>query len=1683
MGAKSFKRQTLRNKSAVAGIVGSAELPVINAIIVCDSSYNELDDTALNPAGGYAKIVGNNFEAGSIVYFNGGTLTTTFISSRELRIETPVITVGSYNLMLFNLSTGQGAIYLNLNVSNFPTITTSASSPLDTEYETKAISASISATGDGPITYSIVPGLGNLPAGVTLSADGVLSGVTSTVEATTTYTFVVQAKDAQKQDATRQFSLTVNVDVVDWVSPSAGATISAYEYTQFTPTSLNATSRAGYSVTYASNNLPAGVSVSGNTIIGQSNTAGSTNVAIVATSNTTNKSATRYVNVVVNPDAVTWSSPSNNATISAYEYTAFSPTALSATSAAGFNVTYAANQLPAGLSVSGNSIIGTSNVAGTTNTVLTATANTTNRSSTRNVQFVVNPDVVTWSNPTPGSIFTTYEYKPFSNVSLSATSAAGFGVTYAASGLPTGLTLSGSTISGTVNTVGTSNVTLTATANTTNRFADANVQFVVSEDVVTWSNPASNTSLAVDADQPISNITLAATSAAGFNVTYTANGLPTGVTFANGVISGTPTVGGETSNAVLVATAATTGRTSTRYIAWSVNISGDSFWRNITMLLSADSTVAPATFIDDGSTNKFNMTPQGDVRAVDSNPYQGEYYSVEYGGTSNSFISIPHNSGLSIMSGSSNTYVAECWVYWNVVNANISIMDKSGRNTVSHSNWAVELNANKQIRLVWGASGSPGSPGIGILQTTSTPVAGKWYHIAFVKSNADWALFLDGTRITNYTGLNTANDANAGALRIGYGIQGEGNGGYMNGFISNVRVYNGPAGSAPYLATSTSITPPTSPALPGDNVYAVVNQSNRFKDNSTTNATITGGSTTKVAMVSPFVAPVNTYGSAYFNSTGYVTIPDDASLEFANGAFTIEFWIYLPSTTSQSTILAHRATSTTNGPLAIFRPTGTANLVFYAGTGSTGWDIFNGANIGTVKVGQWTHVSVCRSGTTFYSSIDGQAAAFGTTTLSNSIGNGTSQWSIGGDLNGNYTTGYISDLRIVKGSALRTANFTPPTSPLTAVANTSLLTLQNNGPHNNSTFKDDSGFDNIITRNGNPTQGTFGPYGQNWSVNFNRGRLDSVLTGKAPGTGSFTYELFFNITIRDAAIANVAALFSTRGSGGTGGDGFDVQITTNGAVLIGTAGSTLFTSSSGLVNDGVWYHLAIVRNGTTGWTVYLNGSSIGTLNNSTNMASTELYLGVFGGGNQDWFKGYISNFRYTRAAVYTGNFTVPTSPLTVLANTEFLGCQSGMLIDNSANKFAVTQNALNGGTSVQKYSPFSTSTVASPTVATSYNTTTFGGSIYFDGTGDYLQTANNLAHTDITQSDYTVEAWVYNMGAGAERYLFSQRGASSGWEMRINANNSVSTFFTSGTAFTSNTTVAANTWTHVAASRSGTTIRMFLNGKSVLAPGTQANGTSAYAAYGLMLGNSTSAGGGLMLGYIADARVIKGRALYTADFTPPTAPLASTADTTVLFAGRGGVTDASRTLNLETVGDVKSTNSIAPFAGARSYYFDGNGDYLMMSAGSGTIAFGTGDFTIETWVRFATNNGTYNPFIRVNGGGQLDFGYDFSVGQLKYSTSVAVLANAWTPTVGTWYHVALVRSGGNAKIYVNGVNVSGAGGSDTFNHLVTAASTYYRIGGSDFNGTHVLSGYLADFRITKGVARTITAPASTYPTK
>jgi len=298
----SKKLLTTRAVSTSVSGTGSTVAPTITLVKITDSNYNVLDDTAIDVAGGYLKITGTNFKNGCVVYINNTSVTTTFISSTEVRVAAPSIISGTYSIILFNPDKA-GAIYLNLTASPFPTFTTGAGS-LGTVYETATINTPVVATSDSAIAYTITSG--SLPPGVNLNAStGVLSGTSQLTGSNTTYTFVIDATDAQNQNSSRSFSLTINTDVVTWNSPADSSTITLTQSTAANQ-ALSATSAAGQAITYTANQLPAGLSINGSNVVGTPTTSGSSSTIFTATAANTSKSATRTINWTINPGIDTY---------------------------------------------------------------------------------------------------------------------------------------------------------------------------------------------------------------------------------------------------------------------------------------------------------------------------------------------------------------------------------------------------------------------------------------------------------------------------------------------------------------------------------------------------------------------------------------------------------------------------------------------------------------------------------------------------------------------------------------------------------------------------------------------------------------------------------------------------------------------------------------------------------------------------------------------------------------------------------------------------------------------------------------------------------------------------------------------------------------------------------------------------------------------------------------------------------------------------------------------------------------------------------------------------------------------------------------------------------------------------------------------------------------------------------
>ena len=867
--------------------------------------------------------------------------------------------------------------------------------------------------------------------------------------------------------------------------------------------------------------------------------------------------------------------------------------------------------------------------------------------------------------------------------------------------------------------------------------------------------------------------------------------------------------------------------------------------------------------------------------------------------------------------------------------------------------------------------------------------------------------------------------------------------------------------------------------------------------------------------------------SGYFDGSGdWITAPSNAAFGFGTGDFTIEGWLYWTGGSGENTFFCVDVTNGAN----IF-----LNSSSNWGIGTRGVSINN--NFGTPPTQNvWNHLAVSRSGSTIRAFINGVQVFSG----SNSTSYATGSPAIAAipTASGNIISGYISNLRVLKGTALYTAAFTPPNGPLQAIANTSLLTCRyptfvdgssnpftltvsgntvvntlnpfptsqlpnpalggaGNGVYTmsqyaalkaanlwpafdpyyknvtlmlhgdgtnaaqNNTFLDSSASPLTITRNGNTTQGTFTPYGSNWSNVFNATTDKLTLTG--PNLSSytnFTFECWVNFNGFGADTKYFLAV--------SGGSYYQLVHDSSAGISLRVTGYTSVVGESSNAGwaIGTWYHVALVKNGST-YTIYKNGVSIATSTYTSALPSVTIgYIGGY--DSTTGLNAYMSNTRITSTAVYTAAFTPPTAPLTAITNTLLLTSQSNRFVDNSASPYTLT---VSGTPSVQRFSPFS------PTTA--YSTSVIGGSAYFDGTGDYLTTPSS-ADFGFSTGDFTVECWVYPLSSAAQRLVFFSNDMNN---LDIGFSPANTFQYYNGSVVNTGISAASQQWFHFAASRTSGTTSVYVNGVRT----NNVADTSSTTTRSVLV--ASSSGTYPFNGYINDVRIIKGTGIYSGTtITVPTAPLTAVTNTKLLLNyTNAAILDNAMMNDLETVGNAQISTSVKKY-GTGSMYFDGAGDYLVPSAPSSnvTLGLGSGDFTVEFWVYFIgglgsdivlydgrplSTNGAY-PTLYVN-----------SSSQISYVVSSADrITSASAFSTSTWYHIAVARSGTSTKMFVNGTQV-GSTYTDSTNYLSASRRPVIAING--FNETAApLNGYIDDLRITKGVARytaNFTVPDQAFP--
>ena len=628
-----------------------------------------------------------------------------------------------------------------------------------------------------------------------------------------------------------------------------------------------------------------------------------------------------------------------------------------------------------------------------------------------------------------------------------------------------------------------------------------------------------------------------------------------------------------------------------------------------------------------------------------------------------------------------------------------------------------------------------------------------------------------------------------------------------------------------------------------------------------------------------------------------------------------------------------------------------------------------------------------------------------------------------------------------------------------------------NGAQNN-TFLDSSTNNFTITRGGSAIQGTNTPFSQADGYWSNYNPTSSYLTVATNaaftyGLSDFTMECWVYLTTTGA----IQYVIDQRNSGTANAVIPAIYVSASNVLTYFVSNAAQITGTTALT-VGTWYHVAVSRS-TLSTKMFLNGVQEGsTYTDANSYAASRVVIGSNAATAGNYLVGYVSNVRLVNGTgVYTTTFTPSTTPLTAITNTKLLTCQSNYFKDNSSNNFTLTAT---GTRSVQPFSPFA------PTSA--YSTSVNGGSMYFDGTGDYLSVPSSTS-LNLT-GDFTVECWAYLNAVNTNNMICgSDNGSTSDYfnlsagsiNLAVSANSSPN--FPAWTA-----SIKTGVWNHIAITRVSNVLYAYLNGVQLtLSSGSSSESRQWFqSSVAFLVGRyGYTPAPWDVNGYISNLRVVNGTAVYTTTFTPPTAPLTAITNTSLLLSGtNAGIYDNAIKNNLETVGNAQVSTSVVKY-GTGSMSFDGTGDWLT-SLDTPNLQLGTGKFTIEGWV-YLNAIGSARGFVSK---GTSTTGWSLSTNssnQVVFSYASSTITSTGTLSVSTWYFVTVVREGtgtNQTKIYINGTNDGTGTVATDFNQTSIMYVGADRVAGSALNG------YIDDLRITKGIARytaNFTAPTAAFP--
>ena len=859
---------------------------------------------------------------------------------------------------------------------------------------------------------------------------------------------------------------------------------------------------------------------------------------------------------------------------------------------------------------------------------------------------------------------------------------------------------------------------------------------------------------------------------------------------------------------------------------------------------------------------------------------------------------------------------------------------------------------------------------------------------------------------------------------------------------------------------SLTITPITDPQFANTVLLLKTAGNTAIQDISSNNQSLIPFGDVRPSNFGPFS---NSWSANFGAGEGNLYWADNEAFTLGSGDFAIEFWWWPTSVAAEQDMFGQWSSGDSNESWLMYSG-GSATGFFYVTDGSTDKYVTSSTR---PNLYQWNHICACRNNNTISYYINGNRTA--TVSESAAISNSSRIWCAGGRGGSSYgrIQGLISDFRIVKGNNPYNATLTTltvPTAPLTAISGTSFHVFNRPDGFRDSITGAIPTFVDTVSMVASSPYANVGTSTANGSMYFD-GSGDYLSLGKPYnfGTNNFTVEGWFYLT----TLSGSYGLWGSSNGGG-GQPKLQPYISSGNITLDLNGGSAVAATAATYLQQGGWNHIAFCRGGTgTNQTaMFINGvrAAVGTVGNQTGI-TTNFTIGYNESGVIA--ASYISNFRVvdgTDVYGYTNTtYTVPTAPLTAIPNTVILTLQNRQPFnnhafqDNSRSKTLITRY---GNASQGTFTPFS----ADPGK----------WSNYFDGSSSIQVPSQSYLQLS-TSTPFTFEAWIcpLSLPSDAAGVIGKRSGGTIEWQFFLKSTGQMGVYPINSDSIYSGTTVQLNTWSHVAFSWDTTTARFFINGSLTSSTTTFSMAASSTAPVSI---GATNPSGERFTGYISNARVVKGTAVYVSAFTPPTTPLTNITNTSLLSCQTNSFLDTSVNNQVVTVVGTPFVQPFSPFTPNSAYstantggslYLDGS-DYLLTPSthpyNNPLNAFRTGPFCVEAWHYGTTASGgghiISSRYAGVNDAATIT-AYVTGGNYSFYGNGNHVSASYVT---GQWNHVVYTRDASSTlRIFINGV-------LRNYEDSYTPDITYRQFGiGSLTNGGEIIPAcWISDIRLVSG---------------